>query len=142
MTTTFVPPGPGAWGLERTHNSRPMSVLMAELFPAAMMRGFSEGTRYYGVLLDYLEVAIINRFCYMAPRAAGAPKSAKEPPPKLLFKLLQHVNPELKRRIKADVPDTVSLSAAAWIQRPAGRVRDHDPGRHDGHHLAAGRVDR
>ena len=100
MTTTFVPPGSGAWELERTHNSRPMSVLMAELFPAAMMRGFSEGTRYYGVLLDHLEVAIINRFCYVAPRAAGAPKSAKGPPPKLLFKLLQHVNPELKRRIK------------------------------------------
>lgn len=99
-TTTFVPPGPGAWELERTHNSRPMSVLMAELFPAAMMRGFSEGTRYYGVLLDHLEVAIVNRFCYMAPRAAGAPRGAKGPPPKLLFKVLQHVNPELKRRVK------------------------------------------
>jgi hypothetical protein len=73
---------------------------MADLFPAAMMRGFAEGTRYYGILLDHLEVAIINRFCYMAPRPAGAPKSAKGPPPKLLFKLLQHVNPELRRRIK------------------------------------------
>ena len=100
MSVNFVPPSPGAWELERTHVTRPVSVLMAEVFPASMMRGFSEGTRHYGVLLDHLDVAIINRFCYMAPRPAGAPKSAKGPPPKFVFKLLQHVQPELKRRIK------------------------------------------
>lgn len=104
MTATsvdaFVPPSPGAWELERTHLTRPLSVLGAELFPAAFMRGFAEGTRHYGVLLDHLEVAVINRFCYMAPRPVGAPKSAKGPPPRIVFKLLQHVNPELRRRIR------------------------------------------
>lgn len=100
MTMTFAPPAPGAWELERTHLTRPVSVLMGDVFPANMMRGFAEGTRFYGVLLDHLDVAVINRFMYMCPRPAGAPKTAKGPPPKLVFKLLQHVNPELRTRIR------------------------------------------
>ena len=35
---------------------------MASVIPPSMMAGFKEGTRTYGLLLDYLEVAIINRF--------------------------------------------------------------------------------
>src|SRR5262249_11124143 len=40
------------------------------------------------------------RFGYMAPRPVGAPKGAKGPPPRVLFKLLQLVHPEVRRRIK------------------------------------------
>jgi pyruvate,water dikinase len=108
-TKAFVPPAPGAWELERTHVTRPCSILMEQVFPPNMMKGFSEGTRYYGVLLDYLDVAIINRFVYMAPRPAGAPKTAKGTPPKFVFKLLQTLNPELRRRIKR--------SSEIWQQR-------------------------
>lgn len=80
--------------------TRPLSVLMAGVFPANMMRGFADGTRSYGVLLDHLEVAIINRFTYMCPRPVGAPKGAKGPPPKPIFKLLLKLHPELRRRVK------------------------------------------
>ena len=97
--TPFTPPSPGAWELEQTHVVRASSVLMAELFPRNIMRGFSEGTREYGVLLDHLEVAVINRFIYVAPRPVGAPKSAKGPPPRLVFKLLCALHPEVRRRI-------------------------------------------
>src|SRR5687768_5220179 len=100
QASSFVPPGPGAWELESTHMTRPLSVLMASVFPQNMMRGFADGTRSYGVLLDHFEVAIINRFFYMCPRPAGAPKSAKGPPPKLMFKLLTKLHPELRSRIK------------------------------------------
>jgi hypothetical protein len=72
----------------------------AAVIPNAMMAGFKAGSRQYGVLLDYLDVAVINRFIYYAPRPVGAPKSAKGPPPKLLFQLLQRVHPELRRRIR------------------------------------------
>lgn len=72
----------------------------ASVFPDAMMAGFKAGSRNYGVLLDYLDVAVINRFIYYAPRPVGAPKSAKGPPPKLLFQILQRVHPELRRRIR------------------------------------------
>lgn len=64
------------------------------------MRGFKEGTRHYGLLLDHLEVAVINRFLYIAARPVGAPKGAKGPPPRPIFKLLTHLHPEIRRRIR------------------------------------------
>ena len=103
MTTpapSFSPPSPGSWELEQTHLTRAPSVFTASVFPDAMMAGFKAGSRNYGVLLDYLDVAVINRFIYYAPRPVGAPKSAKGTPPKLLFQILQRVHPELRRRIK------------------------------------------
>jgi pyruvate,water dikinase len=72
----------------------------AAVIPDAMMAGFKAGSRNYGVLLDYLDVAVINRFIYYAPRPVGAPKSAKGAPPKLVFQILQRVHPELRRRIR------------------------------------------
>ena len=96
----FTPPSPGAWELEQTHMTRPTSIYTAEVFPEAMMRGFKDGSRAFGCLLDHLEIAVINRFPYMAPRPVGAPKGAKGPPPRMLFKLLQHVHPEMRRRIR------------------------------------------
>jgi phosphohistidine swiveling domain-containing protein len=96
----FVPPSPGSWELEQTHITRPISVFMADIFPPNMMRGFRESVREYGALLDHLEVAVINRFIYMAPRPVGAPKNAKGTPPRALFWLLQRVHPEIRRRIR------------------------------------------
>jgi rifampicin phosphotransferase len=68
--------------------------------PPAMMRGFKETTRHYGLLLDHLEMAVVNGFIYFAPRPVGAPKGAKGPPPKAIFKLLTVLHPEIRRRIK------------------------------------------
>ena len=79
--------------------TKPPSILIGELLPAQMMRGFSEGTRHYGILLDYLDVAIINRFLYMAPRPVGAPKSAKGTPPRLVFALMRRVHPAIRQRV-------------------------------------------
>jgi pyruvate,water dikinase len=102
MTTasTFSPPSPGAWELEQTHLTRPPSIFMASVIPEPMMAGFKEGTRTYGLLLDHLEVAIVNRFLYVAPRAVGAPKSAKGPPPRLLFEIIRRLHPEVRRRVR------------------------------------------
>src|SRR5688572_25397986 len=96
----FTPPSPGAWELEQTHLTRPPSIYSASIFPGAMMAGFKDGTRHYGILLDHLEVAVINRFIYFAPRAVGAPKSAKGPPPRWLFAVMRRFHPELRRRIR------------------------------------------
>src|SRR5688500_2034548 len=108
MTTAsshaLTPPSPGAWQLEQTHLTRPPSVFVTATMPSAMMAGFKAGTRAYGVLLDYLEVAVINRFLYMAPRAVGAPKGAKGPPPRLVFEILRRLHPEIRRRVaRADI---------------------------------------
>ena len=101
MTTSvsYIPPSPGAWELEQTHLTRPPSVFTATVLPDAMMSGFKEGSRHYGLLLDYLDVAVINRFVYVAPRPVGAPKSAKGTPRKILFKIMQRVHPEIRYRI-------------------------------------------
>ena len=97
---TFTPPSLGAWELEQTHLTKPPSVLIGELMPEPMMRGFSDGTRHYGLLLDYLEVAVINRFLYTAPRPVGAPKGAKGHPPRVVFEILRRVHPAIRERVK------------------------------------------
>jgi pyruvate,water dikinase len=96
----FTPPSPGAWELEQTHLTRPPSVFITATLPEPMMRGFSEGTGAYGILLDYLEVAVVNRFVYTTPRPVGAPKGARGTPPRLLFALLRRLHPEIRRRVK------------------------------------------
>jgi rifampicin phosphotransferase len=116
-TTTFTPPSPGSWELEQTHLTKPPSVLIGELMPPSMMRGFSEGTRHYGLLLDHLEMAVINRFLYVAPRPVGAPKSAKGTPPRLVFAILRRVHPAIRQRVKrADevLRDRVWRGDVAW----------------------------
>lgn len=97
---TFAPPGPGAWELDSTHLTRPLTRYMAELFPPAFSRGFAEGARSYGLMLDRLEMQVVNGFSYMCARAVGAPPNAVAPPPKLVFQILSRVHPEMRRRIK------------------------------------------
>lgn len=96
----FNPPGPGSWELEATHLTRPVSTFMAEIFPKAMPEGFRAGTAHYGLMLDYLEVAIVNRFAYLCARPVGAPKEPKGPPPKFVFKMLTWLHPEIRKRLR------------------------------------------
>jgi len=99
-STSFTPPGPGVWELESTHLIRPVSRSNAAFFPAAASEGFRRGMERYGMLLDYLEFAVVNRFVYVCARGVGAPKGAKGPPPKLIFKLLTKLHPEVRKRIR------------------------------------------
>ncbi len=96
----FVAPSPGAWEIERTHFTKPVSRFMSVVFPPAMTKGFSEATKHYGALLDRIELATVNGFVYSAVRPVGAPPDANGPPPRALFWLLQRVHPELRARIK------------------------------------------
>jgi pyruvate,water dikinase len=98
-TAPFVPPGPGTWQLDAVHFTRPVTRLFAGMFPAAFSQGFREGVRIYGALLDTLEFGAVNSLLYFAPRGVGAPKGAKGPPPKFLFKALLHLHPEMRRRV-------------------------------------------
>ncbi|HEU4886373.1 MAG TPA: hypothetical protein VFV49_00695, partial [Thermoanaerobaculia bacterium] len=100
QSTEFVAPGPGVWELETTHMMRPLSRSMAAVFPSAASAGFRAGMERYGMLLEYLEFAVVNGFVYICPRGVGAPKGAKGPPPKLIFKLLTKLHPEVRRRIR------------------------------------------
>jgi pyruvate,water dikinase len=98
-TVSFAPPGPGTWQHDAVHFPRPVTRLFAGLFPTQFSAGFREGARMYGTLLDTLEFAPVNGVLYFAPRGVGAPKGAKGPPPKFIFKALLHLHPGARRRV-------------------------------------------
>ncbi len=97
----FKAPGPGAWELEQTHFGRPATRYMADLACEPLERGFGEGTKRYGLLLDTLRMRFVNDFCYAKFAPVGAPDHAVAPPPRLIFKLLTYFHPEIRRRIAA-----------------------------------------
>jgi rifampicin phosphotransferase len=99
QTRRFEAPGPGAWELDQTHFVRPLTPFYSELIAEPFARGFGEGTRRYGLLLDTLVPGPVHGLGYIQARPVGAPPGATKPPPKLLFKGLQIFHPEMRRRI-------------------------------------------
>ena len=97
----FTAPGPGSWELEQTHFSRPASRYMSALVAEPLARGFGEGTKRYGLLLDTMRMRFVNDFCYGKFLPVGAPESALGPPPRPIFTLLTWFHPEIRRRIAA-----------------------------------------
>ena len=60
----FDPPGPGTWELDPIHFPRPATRYWTEMHPEPFRRGFREFTRYYGMLIDTLDMAYVNGFAY------------------------------------------------------------------------------
>jgi phosphohistidine swiveling domain-containing protein len=100
---TWEPPGKGPWEVEATHYSRPLSRFTQDAFRHGFVKGFSEGTANYGLLLDHMEPAVVNDFLYQQPVAVGAPKGAMGPPPAPVLWLLSRLHPALRARTKANV---------------------------------------
>ena len=95
----FKAPDAGVWEQDGTHTPRPVTRFLQEAFPEGFMKGFHMGTSRYGLMLDHLEPAFVNGFCYYKGVIVGAPKNAKGPPPKPIFKLLGLIHPEMRRRL-------------------------------------------
>ena len=64
----FEPPGPGSWGLDAVHFPRPLTRYWAETHPEPFKRGFSEFTRFYGMLFEGMEYRYVNGFAYSTMR--------------------------------------------------------------------------
>lgn len=96
----YKAPGGGVWELEQTHFAKPVTRYMGQLFPASLSKGFGEGTKRYGLLLDTLKMRVVNDFIYGKFCPVGAPENAKGPPPKFMFKLITWLHPEIRRRVK------------------------------------------
>jgi pyruvate,water dikinase len=60
----LAPPGPGTWTIDAVHFPRPVTRYWAEVHPGAFRRGFSEFTRFYGMLIDTLQYAYLDGFAY------------------------------------------------------------------------------
>jgi pyruvate,water dikinase len=95
----FRAPGPGSWELEQTHFGKPATRYMSTLVGEPLSRGFGEGTKRYGLLLDTFRPAFVNDFCYAKFVPVGAPEKASGPPPRLIFFLLTRLHPEIRRRV-------------------------------------------
>jgi pyruvate,water dikinase len=95
----FNAPGKGPWELDSTHFSRPFTRFNGPAVIEAFPRGFAEGTARYGLLLDYLQPALVNGFMYMQPVAYLAPKGAMGPPPAPILWLLTRLHPKMRARI-------------------------------------------
>src|SRR5436309_1371552 len=73
----FEAPGPGSWTLDAVHFPRPATRYWQEMHPEPFVRGFSEFTRFYGILLGSLEYRYVNGFVYssmMPPPEAEIPE--------------------------------------------------------------------
>jgi len=60
----FEAPGPGSWARDPVHFPRPATRYWAATHPAAFVRGTSEFSRYYGMLIGGLKCAYPNGVAY------------------------------------------------------------------------------
>ncbi len=96
----FEPPGPGSWMLEATHFTRPVTRFVAEIFPERFMRAYKDGTKRYGMLLDYHEWQFVNGWSYLCFRPVGALKDALSHPPRHVWDHLMESDPEICERLR------------------------------------------
>jgi pyruvate,water dikinase len=61
-------PGPGAWEVDDVHFPRPVTRYWSEVHPGPFVRGFSEFTKNYGMLLGTLEYRYVEGFAYKTAR--------------------------------------------------------------------------
>src|SRR5262249_22698022 len=60
----FEPPGPGSWAQDAVHFPRPMTRYFQETHPASLKKGTNDFARYYGLIIDGLQVGYVNGFAY------------------------------------------------------------------------------
>jgi len=97
----FQPPGPGAWSLDTTHMSKPLTAYSGAAARYGLPKGIREGTARYGLFLSHLQPEQVHGFIYMKDVVIGAPESATAPPPKLVLQILSRLHPEMRRRTRA-----------------------------------------
>jgi len=60
----FEPPGPGSWEQDAVHFPRPMTRYFQETHPPSFKRGTNDFARFYGMLIDGLQIGYVNGFGY------------------------------------------------------------------------------
>jgi len=61
---SFDPPGPGPWEQDPVHFPRPLTRYFQETHPAPFKKGTNDFARFYGLLIDGLQIAYVNGFAY------------------------------------------------------------------------------
>ena len=60
----FEPPGPGTWKQDPVHFPRPLTRYFQEMHPPAFKKGTNDFARFYGMIIDGLEMAYVQGFGY------------------------------------------------------------------------------
>src|SRR5499427_919240 len=60
----FEPPGPGSWEQDPVHWPRPMTRYFQETHPPAFKKGTNDFARYYGLLIDGIQIGYVNGIGY------------------------------------------------------------------------------
>src|SRR5215212_451698 len=60
----FEPPGPGPWKQDPVHFPRPLTRYFQEMHPPAFKKGTNEFARFYGMLIDGIQIGYVNGFGY------------------------------------------------------------------------------
>jgi pyruvate,water dikinase len=60
----FEPPGPGPWEQDPVHFPRPVTRYFSETHPASFARGTNDFARFYGLLIDGLQIGYVNQIAY------------------------------------------------------------------------------
>jgi pyruvate,water dikinase len=60
----FDPPAPGPWEQDAVHFPRPMTRYFQETHPPSFRKGTNDFARFYGMLIDGLQIAYVNGFGY------------------------------------------------------------------------------
>src|SRR5437899_4644232 len=60
----FEPPGPGTWEQDPVHFPRPMTRYWQETHPPAFKKGTNDFARFYGLLIDGIQIGYVNGFGY------------------------------------------------------------------------------
>lgn len=61
---SLEPPGPGSWEQDAVHFPRPATRYFQETHPAPFKRGTNDFARYYGMLIDGLQMGYVKGFGY------------------------------------------------------------------------------
>src|SRR5215510_9230308 len=132
----FEPPGPGSWEQDPSHFPRPMTRYWQETHPPAYKRGTKDFARFYGLLIDGIQIGYVNGFAYhqvMPAPEAEIPERFKRAeqvfPKKLWREQLRDWDENRKpsslathRELQAVNPDALSdADLVAYLKR----CRDH-----------------
>ena len=60
----FEPPGPGSWEQDPVHFPRPTTRYFQETHPPSFKKGTNDFARFYGMVIDGLQIGYVNGFCY------------------------------------------------------------------------------
>ena len=60
----FEPPGPGSWEQDPVHWPRPMTRYFQETHPPPCKKGTNDFARFYGLLIDGIQIGFVNGFGY------------------------------------------------------------------------------